>query len=568
MPDVAAPAPASGSARRTGGEQVLDTLRAAGVDVVFGVLSVHNIPIYEALSHDGRIRAVAARTEQGAVSMADGYARATGRIGVAITSTGVGAANAAGPLLEAFAASSSVLHITGQVDTAYLDQDRGVLHAGKDQLATLRGVGKEALRAMRSEDVTPTLLRALYVARSGRPGPVSVEIPIDQQYRAVDVGPLAYEPPGPPAPDSASVAAASELLGVARRPLIWSGGGVIAGDASAALLRLADRLGAGVITTAAGRGAVPEDHPLCLGNFGLDPAVEALLAESDLLLAVGTRFRGNETRVWKLPLPSTLIQVDVAPEQIGLNYPVRVGIVGHARLALEALHDGLDGRPGGDPGWAPAVQGARAAARQRLRATLGPYERLADDLRRTLPRDALLVRDVTVPATSWGSRLLEVYEPRTHLHSATLSIGLGLPTAIGAAIGRPDRAVALLAGDGGFAMTLGELGTAVQERLRLACVVFNDAGYGILRNLQDAHFEGRRFAVDLHAPDFARLAQSYGAWGGRVISVAEFGPQLAEALGQPGPSVVEVDQRCIGPTAVPFTGAARLIPEAADRQAP
>jgi acetolactate synthase-1/2/3 large subunit len=201
-----------------------------------------------------------------------------------------------------------------------------------------------------------------------------------------------------------------------------------------------------------------------------------------------------------------------------------------------------------------------AAARERVRATLGPWERILDDTRGVLDRDAIVVRDVTVPATTWGGRLLEVYEPRTALHSAAYAIGLGLSTAVGASIGRPDRQVVLLVGDGGFASALAELATTCQEQARVTVVLFNDGGYGILRNLQDAHFDGRRFGVDLTTPDYVELGQSFGMWAGQVRSAVELRPQLTEALQQRGPALVEIDMAAVGPTRVPFTGAARLIP--------
>jgi acetolactate synthase-1/2/3 large subunit len=195
-----------------------------------------------------------------------------------------------------------------------------------------------------------------------------------------------------------------------------------------------------------------------------------------------------------------------------------------------------------------------------MRATLGPYERVLDDLRGTLARDAIVVRDVTIPATTWGGRLFETYVPRTSLYSATYAIGMGFGLAIGAAIGRPDREVVLLAGDGGFVTAVGELATAVQERARVRVVLFNDGGYGILRNLQDAYFDGRRFAVDLVTPDFPRLGESFGVWSGQVRSAVEMGPVLKEALHQDGPALIEVDMAAVGPMATPFTGSARLVP--------
>jgi acetolactate synthase-1/2/3 large subunit len=538
---------------------VLDSFKAAGVDTVFGIISVHNIPIFDAMAREGGVRLVPARTEAGAAAMADGFHRATGRLAAVITSTGVGAANAAGALLEAFSASSPVIHVTGQVEQAFVNEDRGFLHGAKDQLNMLDRVGKAGLRALHTEDIAPTLRQAIELAQQGRPGPVSVEIPIDQQYRAVESEPI--EPIGHPAPlppDAGGIQLAAQLISKSTRPLIWAGGGTVAAGATAELRQLAERIGAGVLTSATGRGSIPEDHPQCIGFFPVDALLADLYASCDLLLAVGTRFRGNETRNWQLHLPSPRIQIDVDPSLLGRNYPVDVGIAADARLALTALLEAVPQRS--DPEWLAQVREVRQAVRARARTTLGPYERILDDLRRTLDRGSIVVRDVTIPATTWGSRLLETYAPRTAMHPATYAIGMGVGLAIGAAIGQPAREVVLLIGDGGFITGVGELATAAQEHARLRVVLFNDGGYGILRNLQDAHFEGRRLGVDLLTPDFLEAARSFGVWSGQVRSASEMGPVLKEALQHDGPSLVEVDMAAIGPMAAPFTGSARLVP--------
>jgi acetolactate synthase-1/2/3 large subunit len=545
--------------QRTGGELVVESLKAAGVDTAFGIISVHNIPIFDAMARQHEIRLVPSRTEHGAAAMADGFFRSTGRLAAAITSTGVGAANAAGSLLEAFTANSPLIHVTGQVERAYVTEDRGFLHGAKDQLTMLDRVCKAAFRATNTEEIVPTLRHALEVAHSGRPGPVSVEIPIDQQYRAIEAP--AVEPfsrPTPQTPPAEDVARAFELIRSAKRPLIWAGGGTIAACASAELRQLAERVGAGVITSAAGRGAMPEDHPQCIGFFPVDALLADVYSECDLLLLVGTRLRGNETRNWEMGLPSPRIQIDVEADLLGRNYAIDLGILGDASLTLRALAEVVP--RAGDPEWLARIAEVRKAVRTRARATLGPYERILDDLRSTLDRDAIVVRDVTIPATTWGSRLLETYSPRTVLHSATYAIGMGVGLAVGAAIGQPRRDVVLLAGDGGFVTAIGELATAAQEKARLRVVLFNDGGYGILRNLQDAHFEGRRFGVDLVTPDFVGLAESFGVWAGQVRSAVETGPVLKEALHQDGPALVEVDMLAVGPMATPFTGSARLVP--------
>jgi acetolactate synthase-1/2/3 large subunit len=282
---------------------------------------------------------------------------------------------------------------------------------------------------------------------------------------------------------------------------------------------------------------------LCIGNFGLDAAVGELLGEADLLLVVGTRFRGTDTRNWQLSLPSRRIQIDVDPSMLGRNYPVEVGIVGDARLALEALTNGVHQAASSE--WQKRIADAREAAKMRVRGQLGPYERVLDDLRARLPRDAIVVRDVTIPASTWGSRLLETYVPRTTMHSATVAIGLGLAMAIGASVGRPDREVVLLAGDGGLALGLAELITAAECSARLRIVVFNDKGYGILRRVQEMRFEGRHVAVDLQTPDYLQLCASMGIWAGQVRSAVEMGPQLAEALQQDGPALIEIDHHAL-----------------------
>src|SRR5438105_4322811 len=206
---------------RTGGELVLDSFKAAGIDTVFGIISVHNIPIFDAIAREGGVRLVPARTEHGAAAMADGFARSSGKLAAVITSTGVGAANAAGPLLEAFVASSPVIHVTGQVDAAYVDQDRGFLHGAKDQLGMLDRVSKAAFRALSTDEIPDVMRMAIQLAVAGRPGPVSVEIPIDQQYRAVDARVNPIPLPGPVVPMAGPTTRAPALTRKHRRPLTW-----------------------------------------------------------------------------------------------------------------------------------------------------------------------------------------------------------------------------------------------------------------------------------------------------------------------------------------------------------
>ncbi|HEX2915638.1 MAG TPA: thiamine pyrophosphate-binding protein [Chloroflexia bacterium] len=543
----------------TGGEQIVATLKAAGVEVVFGIISIHNIPIYDAISRMGGIRVIPTRSEPGAVNMADGYARATGKLGVAITSTGAGAGNGAGALVEAQTAGTPLLHLTGQIDSTHVDQGKGFIHECKDQLGMLKAISKEAYR-LRSRQALPSLLStAIEKAFAAPGGVVSIELPIDLQKAKAPSAEVSITPPVPRWPDPERINEAVRFLQNAKRPLIWAGSGVIAANASAELQELAELLGAGVLTSQAGRGSITEDHPLCIGNFGNNPALRPFLEQADLLLAVGTRFRGQETMQWTLPLPATQIQVDADPLAIGRSYPATLGVVGDAKLVLRELINRMKDQAQPNPSYMEEVEQARNAVRKALRSTLGPYEQLQDDLRAAMQRDALLVRDVTISGTTWGSRLFPIYGPRQTIHAAGGGIGQGWQMALGAKLGQPERQVVALLGDGGFLVNCGEMATAAQENIAVVGLLFNDGGYGVLRNIQNKNYEGRNIAVDLRSPDFSQLAAGFGLGYSKVASVTSFKPVLEEALAANRPYLIEVDMAAIGPFAVPFAGPANSI---------
>jgi len=395
-------------------------------------------------------------------------------------------------------------------------------------------------------------------------GPVSLEWPIDLQYATAD--PRASEPeagaPGDrgrtahaaaatPEPDPAAVDAAAALLAAARRPLVWVGGG--ARRAGPALRELLTSLPAGMLTSVSGRGALPEDDPRVVGAFAATPACAPLLARSDLLLAVGTHFRSNETHDLSLALPSRQVQVDIDPDALGRAYPCAAGIVGDAGAVLRALAAAV-GRRGHavEPAWADEVTTARTGVRAAAAEAAGPQADLCTSLAKRLPREAVVCRDVTIPTSTWGNRLLPVHDWRANLHAVGGGIGQGLATGIGAAVAHRDVPTVVLAGDGGLSVGLGELATLAQEAPNLLLVVFDDGGYGVLRNTQDA-FVGRRSGVDLHTPDLEALAQACGLPAVRVGTAAAFDGAVADALDRTGPSVVVVDVDAIGPLPRPFT---------------
>lgn len=539
----------------TTADAVVAELVRAGVEVVFGVVSIHNMPIYDSLLREGSIRIVCSRGESGAANMADGYARATGKLGVVITSTGSGAGNAAGSLVEAWAAGTPVLHLTGEVSSKYLGTGRGYIHECKDQLSMMSGCCKEAYRLRKPEQAAAVVRQAIQNATTAPRGPVSLEIPIDFQSAIIPNSVLeAVQPVSAPAAAPHIPAEVTQKIAAARRPVIWAGGGVISSEASAELTRLAELTGAAVITSQSGKGSIPEDHPQCIGHFAAYEDVKNLLKQSDLLISVGVRFRGNETANWKVTAPEDHISIDADWSAFNRNYEITHGLLGEAKEILNAINEDLAAKnTAPDAAYVAEVKGVREKIRRILRDTLGPYEKFVDGMRKVLPKDAILVRDVTVPANVWGSRLFEIYEPRTSIHASGGGIGQGLPTALGAQAGRLDRVVVLMAGDGGYMLNVGEMPVAVQENLPLIVVLFDDQGYGVLRNIQDAAY-GRQVAVDLVSPDFVMLAKSMGFEANRIGNPDEFVAELEAAVARRKPSMIVVDMNAVGPMAKPFGG--------------
>lgn len=532
----------------TGGEAVYEALRALDVRHVFGIVSVHNIPIYDAIRRGGGIEAIAVRHEQAAVHAADGYARATGRLGVAIASTGPGTTNAMTGLFEAASASSPVLLVTGQIESVWYGKGKGFLHEAERQLDMLRTVCREAATVRYAEEIGEQVVRAGLAAQRGRQQPCAVEIPIDLQYRRTQI-PIPFVE-GPPrlAPDPGSLERAAEAIARARRRLIWAGGGVVAGGAHEALLQLAERLAAPVFTTINGRGSIPETHPLAMGPLTNHPAFEELFRDADLLIAVGTRFHGAATRNWSLRLPPNLVHIDVDPGVIHRNYPASVPVVGDASRALTELLRLLDATEN-DRSFTERALAIRDEVRAQIRRDIGPdYEAIMDAIRELTPDDGIMVRDATVPAYLWGNRILPILRPRTSIYPASAAIGPGLPLAVGAATGTGRRTV-LIQGDGGFMLSVGELATLVQYDLPVTILLFNDRGYGVLRTIQARTFEGRTIGVDLVTPDFVRLAESFGVWAERVASPESFRRAFEQALARPGPALLEIDMSQLRPMA-------------------
>ncbi len=540
------------SKQTTVGELIAAFLEQCGVQTAFGVISIHNMPILDAIGVRGKIRYVGARGEAGAVNMADGLARVSGGLGVAFTSTGTAAGNAAGAMVEALTAGTALLHITGQIETEYLDQDLAYIHEAPDQLSMLQSISKAAFRVRSVETALPTIREAVRVAQTAPSGPVSVEIPIDIQAALTDW------PADLSAPhlttlthDEARVEQLANELAKAKRPLLWLGGGTR--HARAAVERLV-ALGFGVVTSVQGRGVLPEDHPATLGAFNVSASVERFYKTCDAMLVVGSRLRGNETLKYKLGLPQPLYRVDADALADNRGYRNALFVHGDAARVLDALATRLENKLKVDPQFHADLAAARDTAVEESAKGLGPYRRLVEALQRAVGRDYNWVRDVTISNSTWGNRLLKIFTPRAGVHALGGGIGQGMQMGIGAALANSAAKTVCLVGDGGLMVNVGELATAVQEKANVMIVLMNDQCYGVIRNIQDAQYGGRRMFVDLHQPEFSQFCASLGLKHYRLSSLDNADALIAEGMAFDGPVLLEVDMKAVGSFEAVFAG--------------
>jgi acetolactate synthase I/II/III large subunit len=535
------------------GDLVAHALAEIGVTTVFGVISIHNMPILDAIARHNRIRFVPARSEAGAMNMADAYARVSRSLGVVITSTGTAAGNAAGSQVEALTAGSPVLHITSQIDRPYMDRDRAAIHDVPRQADMLRAISKAYFRVWEARTAVGMVEAAARAALTAPRGPVSLEIPIDVQRERmprpshVGIGQIL-----PAAPEPRLLDALTELVANARRPILWLGGG--AREAGAAALALVER-GFATVSSTNGRAVVPEMHPRTLGAYNMTPQAQAIYDRADIMIVVGSRLRGNETRNNAARLPRRMAQIDADAGQVARNYPVDLFINADARLALEGLLERLPAKLDVDEEFLADVSVARAQAEESLAAALGPYRTVAEALQARIAHGRHpFVRDVTLSNSTFGNRFVHLAAPHLGVHALGGGIGQGVAMAIGAALARSPATTIALLGDGGTMVNLGELATVIDAKINIVLILMNDRGYGVIRNIQDAQFGGRRHYADLHTPDFRLLATSFGLRHQRVSDVDDFANALDRALLAGGPQLVEVDMVAIGPFAQAFAG--------------
>lgn len=527
------------------GEAIARVLEEHNVNSIYGVISIHNLPIADAIGRREKIRFVAARGEAGAVTMADAHSRFKG-LGVALTSTGAGAGNAVGSLIEAMNAGSPVLHLTGQVEREYLDRDASFIHETKDQLTFLRASSKAAFRITSPDHAVGVIREAIRVATTVPMGPVSVELPIDVQAAEIDL-PLNLGPVKAlqlPTADDSEITLIAEKIKHAQRPIFWIGGGALN---CVDEVRAIANLGIPVVSSTHGRGILPDNHPRSLGAFHNSAAVEQLLKDADLLVVVGSRLRSNETKTYSVQFPENLLQIDANPVAQQRNYKIRDFVCADAKDVLARVLQQLENISKVDATYDQAIVEAKLSATDALRKQIDQYALICDHLRAALPQDGIFVRDITMSGSTWGSRLFPVQAPNLNIHSLAGAIGLGLATAIGTSIANPDKKVVGLVGDGGLMLGIGEIATMVQENTNMVLMIMNDGGYGVMKGIQNNYFNGRQYFNELHTPDYKLLGESMGVKSWKVGSAAEFNRAIQEAVAIEGPTIIELNMHSIGP---------------------
>jgi 5-guanidino-2-oxopentanoate decarboxylase len=521
------------------GTQLMHLLRAYGVDTVFGMPGVHTLEAYRGIEAAG-IRHIGVRHEQGAGFMADGYARVSGKPGVCLLISGPGITNAATPIGQAYSDSQPMLVISSVAATGDLGMGRGMLHEIRDQAQVTQPLTAFSTVAMNVDQVHELVARAFGLFASARPRPVHISIPLDV-LKLPDAGkPRRRAAALPALPDPVAVKAAADLLSRASRPVIIAGGGGL--GAAAEILALAERVGAAVAPTIAGKGVIPDDHPLAL-EVTLDrPATQAFLKTADLILAIGTELA--EPDIWldhRLTFGGPMIRVDIDPAVLARDYDAAVAIAADARTTVAALLIALGEAGDNRQGFLGREEIAllRRTEREKLTPLERKHVRVLESLRRALPAEGQVFTDMTqIAYTGYG--FFACQRPKSWFFPAGYgTLGFALPAAIGGQLAAPSRPTVVLVGDGGFQFTLQELGTAVENRLPIGIVLWNNDSLAQIRDGMKARGIPT-IGVNQFNPDFIALARAYGCRTAIPQSFDEFESSLSNAFAADRPTLIEM----------------------------
>ncbi|MEE8429304.1 MAG: thiamine pyrophosphate-dependent enzyme [Gammaproteobacteria bacterium] len=519
-----------------GGRALMDSVLNHGVDTIFGIPGGQTYELFDAIHAQGdKVNLITTRSEQGAAYMAFGYARSTGKVGVYTVVPGPGVLNSGAALSTAYAGNEPVLCLTGQVPSAGIGKGIGFLHDIPDQLGILKRMTKWATRVEHPSHAPSAVREAFRQLTTGRPRPVSLEMALDIMSLESEVEmlePLAEQEPI--VADAGLIERAAQLLAAARQPMIMIGGGAV--DASEEIRELAEMLQATVISQRGGRGVLSDRHYLA-HSF---PAGHRLWPRVDVVIAIGTRFKYPRMH-WGTDLNLKTIHIDIDPTEIGRISRPDVGITGDAAQSVSSLISVLATKyPQNRPSRKEELETFKAAMWQEFDDNVQPQMSILRAIREELPDDGILVDEITqVGFASWYG--FPVYKPRTLITSGYAgNLGYGLPTAIGVKVANPDRHVISISGDGGFLFHCGELATAVKYGLNLICIVFSDGAFSNVARAQTERFGGRVIGTDLKNPDFAAMANAFGATGYKVETPEQLAQKIHLGFQQEGPVVIEM----------------------------
>lgn len=534
--------------KMSGSQALLEGLWSEGVRAIFGLPGGAIMPVYDAIL-DSKIRHILARHEQSAAHMADGYARASGKPGVCMATSGPGATNLVTGIATAFADSAPMVAITGQVPRAFIGKDA---FQECDIVGIVTPVTKYTFQPMKASEIPETVKKAFHLASTGRPGPVLIDLPRDVQTEVSDmnfpenVEIRGYRPHI--TPHALQIEKATDMLLNANNPVIWSGGGVIIANATSQLRELAELLMAPVVTSLIGKGGFPENHPLSLGPIGMHgrPEANRIVCETDCLLALGARFSDRSTgRFDEFCKDAKIIHIDVDPAELGKNKKVDLPIVADVGIALNELLAALKRKmvKREETVWYKRVQEVKEQFRNGdFGGDNGLYQpKIVKKIRELLPSNGILTTEVG-KNQMWGELYYKVIEPRTWITSTGLgTMGFGFPAAVGAKVAKPDVPVVDLAGDGSFRMTENTLAVCIDEDIPVTVVILNNSSLGMVEQWQRIFYNRRYSEVKLGSiPDFVKLAEAYGAQGLRAESIQEFGKAFKEAVKSDVVTVIDV----------------------------
>ena len=524
----------------TTAQALVRSLVREGVEVVFGLPGVQIMDVYDAFYHEPGIRLITTRHEQTAAYMADGYSRSTGKIGAALVVPGPGLLNAAAGIGTAYASSSPVLLLAGQVESYNIGKGAGAVHEVVDQLDVVKNITKWRSTIMEPAEAPEAVHEAMKQLQTGRPRPVALEVPSDVLAQSADVDLLEPEVFAKQGPTADAVESALDILSQAERPIIWAGGGINLAGANEELTKLAEALNAAVIVTAEGKGAIAENHPNYVGPYYYSHGPgHRVVPQGDAILAVGTRLHFFNPVSWSFKPDQPIIHVDVDPEELGRNWPEEVSICADAKPALQALLHGIKGRGNKSQWTAEEIAHRRALDYQDTKAKAPDQVRIIESIRAELEDDAVLISGIS-SIGYWSHLAFPVLAPRSYLNTSYFAtLGYAFPTGLGAKVGNPDRQVVVVTGDGGFMYGLPDLATAVQEGINSVTVVFNDGALGASLRDQQVRYKGRVIGTRLQNPNFAATAEAFGAVGVRLEHYDQLGEALGDALKLDEPVIID-----------------------------